>query len=204
MKRRLLIASLAIGSLFGCATIIRGPTQTITINSNVSGAIAFINGESIGPLPVVYRATKRREGLTLQVEAPGHIPIQRKISSKLDVIFFGNFILGGFIGSTTDLVSGAMWEYSPDNIYVNLMRANLMLDEQKNQQKMAAVRYLVLMNHDVLAREIAVGSGGKLDLLQQVLSDSSVTIKHLRAVVETAENPIELAHGMVALLPQQI
>ena len=36
------------------------------------------------------------------------------VDKTITPVFFGNIIIGGFLGSTTDAVTGKMWDYEDD------------------------------------------------------------------------------------------
>jgi hypothetical protein len=104
----------------GCATIIKGTTQTVSINSNVEGAQVIVNGESVGQTPFTGQI-KRKSGTTVTVRKQGYQTKTVTLTTEIEAIFWGNIISGGAIGSTTDLTTGAMYYYAPSTLEVDLV-----------------------------------------------------------------------------------
>ncbi len=116
----LAIFSLAIVAT-GCSSIMSGTTQNVTINSNVPGAEVMVNGNHVGNTPVTARV-KRESKMHYIVTKEGYKPYQATMETKLDPWFWGNIIIGGVLGSTTDLGLGTTNKIDPDNLYVELQK----------------------------------------------------------------------------------
>ncbi len=116
MKRRatmLLTPAVFIVSLFsmGCATILKGSSQEVTIDSNVPGALILLNNKQIGVTPFTGNIP-RGFGNVLVVRKPGFRPITMALDTGIEPIFFGNILCGGPTGSTTDYLTGSMFRYA--------------------------------------------------------------------------------------------
>jgi hypothetical protein len=96
----------------GCASIVNGTTQVVTIDSNVRGAEVAVDGAVVGRTPYTG-PIKRGSSTTVRVTNPGYQPKTITLSTEVEPIFWGNIILGGFFGSTTDAGTGAMYKYAP-------------------------------------------------------------------------------------------
>src|SRR5439155_9601807 len=96
----------------GCASIVNGTTQVVTIDSNVRGAEVAVDGEMVGRTPYTG-PIKRGSTTTVRVSTQGYQPKTITLSTEIEPIFWGNIILGGFFGSTTDAGTGAMYKYAP-------------------------------------------------------------------------------------------
>jgi hypothetical protein len=119
MKKLFVIA--AIGALSSCSSIINGSKQIVTIESNVKGADININGSSIGTTP--YTGPIKRSGTTVvRVAKTGYSSKTITMSADIEPIFWGNIIVGGVFGSSTDYGTGAMYKYAPATIQVDLER----------------------------------------------------------------------------------
>jgi hypothetical protein len=105
-------ALLALFSVGGCASIVSGTTQVVTIDSNVRGAEVAVNGLPVGRTPYTG-PIKRGSTTTVRVTGPGYQAKTITLSTEIEPIFWGNIILGGFFGSTTDAGTGAMYKYAP-------------------------------------------------------------------------------------------
>ena len=104
----------------GCASIVTGGKQPITVNSNVPGAAVAVNGQQVGVTPFVGEV-KRDSTAHLTVSKPGYNPQSIVLTTTLEPWFWGNIILGGFFGSSTDAGTGAMNKYAPDTYVVTLV-----------------------------------------------------------------------------------
>ncbi len=115
MKRRakvLLTFAVFIASLFsaGCAAILRGTKQKVSIDSNVPGAEILINDKKIGVTPFVGRIP-RGVDTTLVVRKRGYRTRTMVLNSSVEPIFFGNIFFFA-IGSVTDYLIDSMYKYA--------------------------------------------------------------------------------------------
>lgn len=107
----------------GCASIIRGKEQNVSINSDPAGAQVKINGAPKGYTPVVVPIS-RRDVPTVTIEADGYktyeIALNRTHSpwAMLNLIF-GPFALFGVI---PDLINDANVTFQPDTINTKLIK----------------------------------------------------------------------------------
>ncbi len=119
MKVLVIGAALTIS---GCSSVMSGTSQNVTVTSNVSGANVIVNGNSVGTTPVTARV-KRESKMHYIVKKEGYEPYQATMETKMDPWFFGNIIIGGVLGSTTDFALGTTNKIDPDNLYVELVPA---------------------------------------------------------------------------------
>ena len=127
MKKKLLIALPLVSAVIfsGCATLVGGGgQQQITINSskpmNVSlGYASDDNKIAVNPQSVTTPATitiiRENKDLLLLSDDNEFEPI--KIENKLNPWFWGDVALISLVSTTTDAVTGAMWEYD-ENITI--------------------------------------------------------------------------------------
>lgn len=113
----LVLASTALVS--GCSTIVNGKSQSITIDSNVKGAEVLINQVVVGQTPFVGQAP-RGSAPQITVRKEGFESRTVVADTGFEPIFWGNIIIGGFLGSTTDAASGSMYKYSPASLNIEL------------------------------------------------------------------------------------
>jgi hypothetical protein len=111
-----------VGFVFsGCASIIYGSTQKVTIDSNVQGADILINNKHVGTTPFTGTISRGNE-TTLTIAKEGFRPKTITMNTSIEPIFFGNIICGGTTGSITDFATDAMYKYSPNTIQVDLVQ----------------------------------------------------------------------------------
>jgi predicted small secreted protein len=94
MKKTILIANLLIAAILmsGCATIVTGKYQNISVTSEPTGALVRAdNGMSI-TTPGSFKLM-RNQRYTLIAEYPGAEPQQKKLKRGLQGWFWGNILL---------------------------------------------------------------------------------------------------------------
>lgn len=103
----------------GCATIIHGTTQNVSINSNPPGAKASIDGLKIETPNSVTLA--RNKDYIVNVEKEGYKPGQAQITRKFDglPVIAGN-ILWLLPGVLVDILAGGAWNLTPEQVNVTL------------------------------------------------------------------------------------
>lgn len=125
MKIRILgLFSIVYFGLFlsGCASIVNGTSQPVSINSNVKGADVIVNGVTVGKTP--YNGPiKKGNKTTVTLQKDGYDPKTITLSTEIEPIFWGNIIIGGVLGSTTDLATGGMYKYAPATLQIDLEKA---------------------------------------------------------------------------------
>jgi PEGA domain len=111
----MLIASVTLSS---CATILKGPRQTVFITSEPSGAKVEINGVNYGVTPTEVSLKKGFDGQTISLSKEGYEKKYVRPEINFDAISVVNvFFWPGFV---IDALSGAMMRYSNRGINVNL------------------------------------------------------------------------------------
>ena len=98
--RRLMPLGVMLGSVLaagGCATIVHGPRQTVTVTSDPTGAaVTVLSGsdvkESPGVTPVTLKLPRRDANLTLRFEKAGCQPTEVKLKRSVSGWTFGNLI----------------------------------------------------------------------------------------------------------------
>lgn len=174
MKR--VVACIALSSAMllvaaGCATIVAGTTQSMSITSNVDGAEIYLDGEKIGTTP--FNGPVKKNGKELRLEMRGYRTSTVVLSKTLEGMFWGNIIIGGTLGSITDFASGAAYAYAPATYQVDLKSAGVSMD-QFNQQ--VAVRKFAMLFIDEISRDLAVGDGDHLSALSNLVSPDNATV----------------------------
>jgi hypothetical protein len=114
MRWRLLLSLIIF--LGGCATITKGTTQSIAVNTpGVVGATCTLSSSTIGSRTVVTPATltvdKGQEGIVVRCAKECYQEGAGIIASNIEAMTAGNVIAGGVIGLGVDAVSGAMNKY---------------------------------------------------------------------------------------------
>jgi hypothetical protein len=110
-------------ALTGCATILSGTSQKITVHTDPQGAHARI-GHQAGRTPVTLTVPKGGN-VHLEVTVDHNkriVPLKRTFDQVglLNILFFPGFIV--------DAVSGAMMKYEPEVVSVDLISDSLTSD----------------------------------------------------------------------------
>ena len=103
----------------GCATIVKGGSQGVTVKTDPPGANCDLTrkGKSVGvvnPTPGTVQLGKGASALDVSCKKPGYFDANGKLSSSFQGWTLGNVILGGIVGIVVDAGSGAMHEYQSE------------------------------------------------------------------------------------------
>lgn len=153
----------------GCATILVGSSQDITVNSNVPGAEVLFNGKVIGVTPLTTSVSKQIDSI-LEVRKEGYQPQTINMSTSLTAAFWGNIIIGGLLGSTTDQSTDSAYEYDPGSFQVTLLPEQASQLELDSIIAVANLRRFVLYNYTHIVRDSSVEQGEHLEALSGMLS----------------------------------
>lgn len=101
----------------GCASILNKETQPVNVSTTNGKEIkGSVDGTPfVGPGVVMVQRQKAPK--IFNVDTAGCAPTTTA-ASKVDIKFFGNIILGGFLGSSTDFATDKMWKYE-DNVVIS-------------------------------------------------------------------------------------
>lgn len=121
---RLLLPALAIGLAGGCASVIDGTTQVVTVETYLHGSQAVANCKLTNSKGVWHVTTpgttsvQRAYGdLTVDCAAAGLAPVSQPVASSTKALVFGNILLGGVVGAVIDVANGSAYDYpSPINV----------------------------------------------------------------------------------------
>ena len=206
MKYSCVACVLALGlALEGCATILGGSTQTLTVNSNVNGAEVYLNDMLLGKTPLLTTIKRGQEGV-FKVKAEGYQTYQIAVNKKINSLFWVNILSGGSFGSSTDYATGAMYEYEPSTFMVSMQPGRSSLLQRRDWQRTEGLRGFVLLNGDALVSELAAGKGEYVDVLVNVFAvhpeARAKAIERWRAEYAASHTAAEFADRMVAELPR--
>jgi hypothetical protein len=114
-------------STTGCATMVEGTSQSVTVSTEPPGANCTIDrvGTHLGtvnPTPGSVHIDKSKNDLTVACQKDGFTTATISSSPKFVGTTFGNLVLGGGVGAIVDAASGANYEY-PTEIKLTLAPA---------------------------------------------------------------------------------
>jgi hypothetical protein len=111
------VAALTImAALGGCASVISGTSQTLTLDTIPSGADCSLSKKGlvvgrVNPTPGAVFVQRTRDDITVECKKDGYQTGTFINRSGLEAATFGNVILGGLVGVVVDAASGANNKY---------------------------------------------------------------------------------------------
>lgn len=135
----LFLATVHILSSTGCATIVSGKTQDVTVRSNPPGAKVLVDGMMQGTTPLIASLIRKKRH-SIEIIKDGYGRDVRATTRGFNWWYLGNLILGGIIGLIVDPITGAIFEVNPDAVYVELEKAAPEVGVEKAEVKKEEVR----------------------------------------------------------------
>lgn len=102
--------------LGGCATITKGTTQSVMVDTNPEGAICRFSRFDkeiavVNPTPGMLSIEKSKAPLTVICTRDGYYPNSGALKANFEPMAWGNILLGGIVGVIIDAASGADAKY---------------------------------------------------------------------------------------------
>ncbi len=133
MKLRYLAAASSLVLATGCATIMQGSTQRVSIGSTPAGASITVDGQPMGTTPAMVRL-KRKDSHVLRLDLEGYAPFEMPLQRKASGWIAGNIIFGGLIGIVIDASTGSMYRLSPGTVDATLATRTAVVDGRRTIQ----------------------------------------------------------------------
>jgi len=102
----------------GCATVMHGTTQEVTITTNPPEAIVSDGTNSI-TTPGTLKLKRNRDHI-LTISKPGYATETVQLTHVVSGAVAGNLLVGGLAGWGIDAISGAQWRLIPEAVSVTL------------------------------------------------------------------------------------
>ncbi len=119
-KNKSILTILMCAAMLGaCASIMHGTSQEMTFQSSPEEVTVTVGGRVLGKTPITSRLDKKADQ-SVVFSKDGYKPLTMALTTSLDPWFWGNIVLGGFIGSTTDGINGSVNQYAPSQYFVTL------------------------------------------------------------------------------------
>ena len=123
MYRKLTLISLLL-LVSGCATITRGATEAMLIETNPAGALVTLSTGETCHSPCSLEM-KRKDGFLVTIQKGGYQTARVEVISRTENAgaagMAGNAIIGGLVGVAVDANSGAMRNLHPNPLWVELV-----------------------------------------------------------------------------------
>jgi hypothetical protein len=180
--------------LNGCALILSGKSQTLTVESNPPGASCDLFREgrviaTVSATPGAAMVEKTKRDISLVCKKEGYQDTTANLSSGLEGSVFGNILLGGFIGWGVDSAAGADNKY-PAVTTVSLLPKLSSASDQKDPvapppKAMVAPKNEEMVHRDLAESETATRLRTLEDLKKKgLISESDYSEKRQRIMKE--------------------
>jgi len=167
----------------------------------------IINGRTMGKTPLTSNL-KKGSGQVIVFEKEGYKTLTMSLETRMSGWFWGNIVFGGLLGSTTDGVSGAVYEYSPSQYMVTLqpLSSNPITSAVQKSQK-DRVKEFVISGYSNIRADLSAGSGQYLSSLLELLNinpdkRNEATVR-LKTLADTNSNIMDFADQVIASFVEQ-
>lgn len=185
----------------GCASIVSGSRQKISFKSNPEGALVKFNGEVIGNTPITTNLSRKLQGPIVSFEKAGYKKETFQLKNGINGWYWGNIIIGGYFGSTTDSMTGAVNSYSPDKFDVTLTPI-----DPNQATGPAETRAYVMANYKYLFDELNTKRGpylsGLFTLMKVGPEKQAEYTQTIKKLADANSDIAEFADKVAALTPQ--
>jgi len=111
----------------GCATLTKGTSQAVTVDTDPSGAMCTLTRDAkplaiVNPTPGSVPVEKAQGTISVACTKQGFLEAAGNLASEFQAMTFGNILFGGVVGIVVDAASGAMHRY-PDRVTITLIPA---------------------------------------------------------------------------------
>lgn len=116
---RALVAVLLLSALTGCASIVNGNTQVVSVETRLRGEqvpgaqceLENPKGKFFVTTPGTLSISRAYDDLSIRCNKAGYTSGVALIKSSTKAMAFGNVIFGGVIGAAVDMKTGAAYDY---------------------------------------------------------------------------------------------
>lgn len=187
MKQFLIFS--AVLFLSGCGTVFSGTNQTVTVNANVERAKVYVNGMPACSTPCAVDLNRSNINTTLILKKDGYEESVFVLKSQFNPIALINLTM--VYSWTTDFISGGVWRYSPDSLYVEMEKSNMTQAERGQFKKTSEVSRFILFNFYAL-------KSGSAEHLHSLAKLSGLNEKRLKHLLLSCFNEIDAVRQITA------
>ena len=103
----------------GCATVVSGSSQNVSMVTSPPGANCIFRREGtvigvINPTPGTLAVSRSRNSIEVRCSKDGYAAASGMVDARFQPVTLGNILLGGVIGGAVDAASGAATQYAPE------------------------------------------------------------------------------------------
>ena len=181
-------AVIALLLLSGCGTVFSGTQQNVTVNTNVPEAKVYVNGMPMCSTPCAVDLKRTSGNVIIILKKESYQDATVPLTSQFNPVSIIN--LSSIYSWTTDFVSGGVWKYSPDAVYVEMDKKDMTKAETEQSQKISRIRRFVLFNYSSLKT-------GNKEHLTALSALTGLQTDCLSDLVKSASNEIDAADKIV-------
>ncbi len=120
----LVASALLLAMIPGCATIVRGRTQFVHIDSTPSGAQVWVQPDNLTATTPGDIALSRKLSYVATIQKDGYAPASVRLKSGISWWLLGNVVwvhpIGWLIGVCVDVGNGSGYTLTPQTVQVSL------------------------------------------------------------------------------------
>jgi hypothetical protein len=121
LMKKLLITTIAAVTLSGCATVSTDKKQRINVLTNSGQSLEATLDGRVFQVPGTVEVNRDGEEKVINTLTDGCAE-STAVNKEITTAFWGNIIIGGLGGSTTDGITGKMWDYD-DQVMIQCVTA---------------------------------------------------------------------------------
>jgi hypothetical protein len=179
---------------------VSGTTQKLTLQSNPPGATVTVDGNVLGTTPLVA-AIKRRARQAVLFSKEGFEALSLELNSDTNGWFWGNILVGGVFGSTTDSATGSVHEYAPSEYLVTLQpQGTSRVEASSALSQIQRAKEFIVVNYEDIRTDLQRGRGSFLSSLLRVLNipetEQERAINKIRILEEAYPNVPQFASNV--------
>ena len=183
-------AVIALFLLSGCGTVFSGTQQSVTVSTNVEQAKVYVNGMPMCSTPCAVDLKRSSGNMFIMLKKEGYVDTTVPLTSQFNAVSIIN--LSSIYSWTTDFLSGGVWRYSPDAVYVEMDTKDMTKAETEQSRKISQIRRFVLFNYSAL-------KSGNKEHLTSLSSLTGLKTDRLSELMKSASNEIEAADKIVLI-----
>lgn len=103
----------------GCATILKGSSETVSFNSNPAGATVLIDGSPVGKTPTQLSLASKNS-YKIEIKKDGYEPSNFILSNKVGAGWVILDVICGVVPVVIDLVTGSFYMLDQSQVNVSL------------------------------------------------------------------------------------
>lgn len=180
---------LALPLLSSCGTVFSGTQQMITVNTNVSGTKVYVNGMPGCSTPCAVELKRGMNNVIIMLKKDGYEEVTSVVASQINPISIIN--MSSLYSWTTDFLSGGVWRYAPDAIYVEMEKSNMTKAEYGRFIKNKEITRFVLFNFAALKR----GGNEQLHSLSVL---TGIDGQRLFSLLKSCQNELQAVKAVTA------